>query len=616
MFVRRLLWLISLFVLFMACVQPAAQPTAVPTLEPTATPKVVESTPTSAPEPTTTSTPVPSPVPSPTAQPPSVPSPTPQPTLREILVEASAAVVRIETPEGSGSGFIFDADGWVLTNAHVVGDFEEVEVILGRRFTYRGTVVGLDQEVDVAVIRLEVTGGGQLPVLDMADSGLAGPGDDVVAIGYPLSNLLGNEPTISRGVVSALRAYLDVDYIQTDAAINPGNSGGPLLNIQGDVIGINTSRLDFAADRPVEGVGFAITINFVKELLPFLRAGGVVRAEREATPAPRRADGTSAPVETLDDSDWETYVSESEEYFIKLAPDWAVEDFDPTLVSLSSSDGFGLMLLNSFGDFEDTLDALVDLQLDALYASLEDDGIPIELLTREEMEHPSGLPTVKVTLLGAEYQGECATLVTYYILLDGSHGYALTSVICEGDSFNLPVTETMLQSFRAGPPEEETPTEILDSGPSSEWTTYANGEAGYSIDLAPGWVANSTDPSYLDVTKDGGFGRFYVFFFDATGFTLETLADWQVGSSQDEAASLGLEFELVGRSEISHASGLPAIELVFVLKGSADFCDSYTRALVFRVDTSGYVLLGRSCETDLDKYFSDIEPMQDTFRLE
>ena len=625
---HRLLWLVGLAALLVACAQPSAQPaaTAVPTAAPTAKPRA-ENTPTSAPEPTPTftpvptGTPVPTPIPSPTTQPPSLPSPTPQPTLKEIIAEASAAVVRIETADGSGSGFIFDPGGWVLTNAHVVGRFEEVEVILGRRFTYTGTVVGIDEEADIAVIKLDVAA--EVPSLKFADISQVGPGDEVIAIGYPLSNILGTDPTISRGVVSALRTYLDIEYVQTDAAINPGNSGGPLVNSRGQVVGINTAKLEFAGDVSVEGVGFAISIGFVDELVPFLKAGGVVRVEGLATPTPRRAtptpaprreDGASAPVETLDDSGWETYVSQSETYSINLAPDWLVDDLDPTLVLMSSSDGYSLMLLNSFGVFQGPLDAFVDLQLDALYGSLEGDGLSVELLAREEVEHASGLSTVKVTLRGAEYQGECATFITYYILLADAYGYALTSVACEGDTFNLLVTETMLQSFRAGAGAVEPPTP--EPEPSSEWQTFVNEEARYAIDLAPGWVANTADPTYVDVSRDEGFGRFYVFHYDATGFTLDTLADWQVGSSQDEAASLALEFELVGRSEIEHPSGLPATELVFTFTGSAEFCDSYSHALVFLVDTSGYVLLGRSCETDLDFYFSDIEAMQDTFRPE
>ncbi len=157
---------------------------------------------------------------------------------------------------GVGSGFIVSNDGQILTNAHVVADADEVSVVLkdGRRFA--GKVVGADPVTDVAVINIDAA---NLPVVELGNSDIIIPGQWAIAIGNPL----GLNNTVTQGIVSAIgRSGSDIgvqdkrlDFIQTDAAINPGNSGGPLLNAQGEVIGVNTAIIGGA-----QGLGFAIPI--------------------------------------------------------------------------------------------------------------------------------------------------------------------------------------------------------------------------------------------------------------------------------------------------------------------------------------------------------------------
>lgn len=157
---------------------------------------------------------------------------------------------------GTGSGFITTADGQVLTNAHVVANADRVTVVLkdGRRFP--GKVVGADPVTDVAVVKIDATG---LPTVELGNSETVLPGQWAIAIGNPL----GLSNTVTQGIVSATeRSSSDIgvsdkriDFIQTDAAINPGNSGGPLLNAEGEVIGINTAIIQGA-----QGLGFAIPI--------------------------------------------------------------------------------------------------------------------------------------------------------------------------------------------------------------------------------------------------------------------------------------------------------------------------------------------------------------------
>ena len=181
--------------------------------------------------------------------------------------------------EASGSGFIVSADGYILTNNHVVQGFDRVEVTLTDRRTFPARVIGRDETTDVAVLKIDQR---NLPYTSLGDDMGTKIGEWVVAIGNPL----GLDFTVTAGIVSAKgRGGNDVrvnasnwaitDFIQTDAAINPGNSGGPLVNIRGEVIGINTaiaSQTGFYS-----GYGFAIPITLAKEVLDDFIAHGRVR---------------------------------------------------------------------------------------------------------------------------------------------------------------------------------------------------------------------------------------------------------------------------------------------------------------------------------------------------
>lgn len=177
--------------------------------------------------------------------------------------------------QGAGSGVLIDPRGYILTNHHVVSDAEKLRVTLtspeGRPKTIEAKVVGSDPSLDLAVIKLE--GAGRYPHLKLGDSSKIRVGDWAVAIGSPF----GLEQTLTVGVISALRQSLPIEgrrysnLIQTDAAINQGNSGGPLLNLQGEVIGINTAI--YSPSGASAGVGFALAVNEAKEVLAALLEG-------------------------------------------------------------------------------------------------------------------------------------------------------------------------------------------------------------------------------------------------------------------------------------------------------------------------------------------------------
>jgi serine protease Do len=173
---------------------------------------------------------------------------------------------------GEGSGFIVRADGIIMTNAHVVTDADEVVVKLSDRREFVAKVLGTDKRTDIAVLKIEAT---NLPTVSLSASKPLRVGEWVMAIGSPF----GFESTVTAGVVSATRRSLPGDgtvpFIQTDAAVNPGNSGGPLINMQGEVIGINSQI--FSLSGGYQGVSFAIPMDVAVHIEQQILATGKVR---------------------------------------------------------------------------------------------------------------------------------------------------------------------------------------------------------------------------------------------------------------------------------------------------------------------------------------------------
>ncbi|HEV8481349.1 MAG TPA: Do family serine endopeptidase [Candidatus Eisenbacteria bacterium] len=180
------------------------------------------------------------------------------------------------TLPASGSGFIIESSGRVLTNAHVVRDAQDITVTLSDKRQFKAKVVGQDRATDIAVLQLQGARG-SLPTLPLGNSDAIRVGDWALAVGTPLGELQG---TVTAGIISAKgRSSLNImgggpeyqDFIQTDAAINFGNSGGPLLNIRGEVVGINT-----AINTSGQGIGFAIPINLAHHIADQLASHGKV----------------------------------------------------------------------------------------------------------------------------------------------------------------------------------------------------------------------------------------------------------------------------------------------------------------------------------------------------
>ncbi len=189
-----------------------------------------------------------------------------------IVERASPAVVNVRARRGGGSGVVITPDGYVLTNAHVVGDARVVELAQRDGLEFSADVIGADQSTDLAVVRARASG---LEAATLGDSDALRVGQLVIAIGNPL----GLQSTVTHGVVSALGRSLRAqngrlieNVIQTDAPLNPGNSGGPLVDVRGDVVGINTAIIPTA-----QGICFAIPSATARQVVATLMRDGRVR---------------------------------------------------------------------------------------------------------------------------------------------------------------------------------------------------------------------------------------------------------------------------------------------------------------------------------------------------
>jgi len=209
-----------------------------------------------------------------------IPDFVPPTSLAPLIRAVEAGVVNITTvavresglggmKKATGSGFVLTPDGLVLTNNHVVAGARQIAVRLSDGREFPAEVVGRDASTDVALLRLSGAGLGSLPAVYLGDSDRLEVGDWVLAIGNPF----GLDHSVAHGMISAKERVLGVgqfdDFIQTDALINPGNSGGPLFNMKGEVVGVTTAIISQG-----QGIGFAVPINLVKDLLPNLRENG------------------------------------------------------------------------------------------------------------------------------------------------------------------------------------------------------------------------------------------------------------------------------------------------------------------------------------------------------
>ncbi len=202
-------------------------------------------------------------------------------TARAVYAAASPAVVSVRAggSGGQGTGFLIDAQGTIVTNAHVVGDSRRAQISFGKDRMIDAEILGTDPSTDLAVLKVEASAVRGVRPLALADSDKVVVGDPAVAIGNPF----GLDRTATEGIISALERQITApngfgidDAIQTDAPINPGNSGGPLLNAAGQVVGVNSQILTGGSGNGNVGVGFAVPSNTVREVVPRLQRGETI----------------------------------------------------------------------------------------------------------------------------------------------------------------------------------------------------------------------------------------------------------------------------------------------------------------------------------------------------
>ncbi len=181
------------------------------------------------------------------------------PDRRSMIPALVKAVVTVEMKNGHGSGFLITNDGYIMTNAHVVGTDATVKVRFDQGFTLDGQVVKVNRDFDVALLKVA---GNDLPALSLGHDSTLVLGEEIFAIGTPLDEKLGQ--SVSRGIMSGKREFEGRKYLQTDVSINPGNSGGPLIDSEGKVVGIATMKVKATG---VEGIGFGVPISTALEML-------------------------------------------------------------------------------------------------------------------------------------------------------------------------------------------------------------------------------------------------------------------------------------------------------------------------------------------------------------
>jgi hypothetical protein len=244
----------------------------------------------------------------------------------------------VTTDKGMGSGMVVDKAGFVLTNSHVIEGSQTVTVMLSGGQKLPATILGRDEITDLAILKIS---GENLPTVILGDSDKLRQGEEVIAIGYPLD--LAGSTTITKGIVSAFRNYEGVIYVQTDTAINPGNSGGALINLKGEVVGINVMSIRVAGGQTIEGMNFAIAINGAKPIIPKLMAGESI----------------------LKPETWETYSNSAYGYSIQYPSTWTLT-VNKTFAGqdVIDSPSSGRIVLNRYEALGRTVSHYVDTHID------------------------------------------------------------------------------------------------------------------------------------------------------------------------------------------------------------------------------------------------------------
>jgi hypothetical protein len=334
--------------------------------------------------------------------------------IAEVVKKVRPSVVRIRTRTSDGGGVgtgIIIAEGLIVTNEHVIEGDNNPTITLSDGKEIKGQVLGFDKKVDLAVIRVEQPG---LTVAAWGDSDGLQIGERLVAIGYALgaSAFTTGEPTVTSGIFSGKREFEGQNYVQTDTPVNSGNSGGPLINLKGEVIGVNVLVIGRSAQTQAQGLNLAIPANIAKNLVPTLRDRGPQRATATASAT------SAAPL---------TYRSSKFNYTIQYPANWKVDESDAADVEIA---GEGAFIFIAVEDLRRNMS--LKEYTDAVLVDAQKQLQNFKLNSRETVKLKSGL-TVEV--LDTTWEKDGKRIEGLEVLaVQGNRGYDLLAA-AEADKF-------------------------------------------------------------------------------------------------------------------------------------------------------------------------------------
>lgn len=558
-------------------------------------------TPTLAPIPTSTPIPAVTPVPTFTPQPTHTPLPAATPTLAQMIENVEISLAYIETPDGSGTGFIVDEDGLVVTNAHVVERFSRVTVVLADGREYEGNVLGIDEIADLAIVELNSIR--KFEAMKLGNSDDVRVGDDVIALGFPLSYELGSSLTVTRGIISSKRVYVGIEELQTDAAINPGNSGGPLVNRDGEVVGVNYAELSLSDGSPVDNIGFSIAINELKDRMDSLKRG-----ENAFLPTPTPGQ-------------WTAYKNEDYGYGLDIAPGWYLdEETDEGYAAFWNEDETGLMEIYTYElGSEWTLEEHAQSERDYLEKQAREGAWTVFEITAFQRRQDGQYDYYIFAYRWQSSDEYCVSNDISLIFLSDFHpskpyGFTARGGVCEGKlDFYGEERDAMLSSFV----EQDTHPASPTPGP---WTTYLNDDYGYSIDIAPGWYLDEeTDEGDAAFRSEDGSGLFDIFTYElGSGWTLEEFAQSEMDYLEEQAGEEAWNVFEITAFQRRQDSEREYYHLAYRFQGSAEYCVSKIVARVLMSDfypskPYGFVVESNICEDSLDLYSERRDAMLASF---
>ena len=355
----------------------------------------------------------------------------------------------------------------MVTNAHVVANFPTVIVVFENGIQYDGDVLGIDERADLALIRLRTSR--KFKAMDMGDSNDVRVGDEVIALGFPLSYEIGSSLTVTRGIISARRAYEGVERFQTDAALNPGNSGGPLVSRDGKVVGVNYAELAQSDGSPVDNIGFSIAINELSRRMPSL-----IRDENDLRPTPTPGQ-------------WSTYRSEDYGYGLDVAPGWQLdEETDGGGATFWTEDSTGVMKVITYElDRDWTLQDLADAERNFLEGLALEQSWNLFETKAFQRRQESGRQYYQFAHRRQSSDEYCVTDSISKVFMSDffpskPYGFVVRIGVCERSLDRYAdERDAMLASFTDSDTFPPTPTPL-------PWTILRNDQYGYRLDVAPG----------------------------------------------------------------------------------------------------------------------------------